>query len=863
MNNFVPSGCEDFDRVRREVMASPTTQENSKYRMLMLYMWVGALQQQCADLRSFFDLDEVVRPPLEEAVAEGDPKANAKMNKWIDDSFACIEKIQKNFTENGPVFTPYTSNLPEQPLEKQREPWPMFQANISNTGHIDAQGATQGEAAWKFPVALGWYGRPHIENNRVYLASPGMRTICFCLDANNGDLIWKTGQLHTYFGIYRYPAIMSSAVSVNNQIVLREVNSHGSNEGQARHLVYLDKKKGKQISKSHAGHMDYRTQYAPMSTNNNYTVYPYGVQDIYATPPVCQNLNRLICANADNTVQKWDINVGDIDVLAEAVLTETTVFQGTTDGYLYALDLETGEMDWKFQTGAPIHTQVVVDNGVVYLTANNGTCYALDEKTGTLLWHNAVEAPMDTVRKQFSTITVHKDTLIFGSTGNTIYSLNKKSGALLWKQEASDWVRSRAVVIEDKIYVATLDGLLTCLTLQGNVVWQKQASTHPILTDLVAYNNQLYLSDGNLRFYCLDTEGNPIWQCTTLESFTQEDGTLIYSDTLSGGTYYQSKPTAADNKVYFGTPAGILYANNADTGEVVWKFEMGAAISVGACYYDGKIYAGQQGGERFFYCVDATDGSLVWKKAIPGGWVWGSATVDDGLLYIPTVDGHALCMDAQNGHIVWMYPTAKSIPAEPAVDGNLVYFGSWSQSVYAFDKKTGDIVWKQNGFWLDSGTLIAYKGKIYLPHHDNIFMAMDGKTGEILCEGNLQEEEKGDYSNFNASPCFYKNKAYFSARSGVGLRGVPLYSQLHCVNPENAEIIWTYPEGGGLPAPATSRDYLYVASGSLPLVHCINPETGEPIWIYKMGNRVEEATLGIYGNLVYVLSSDGYLHAIK
>ena len=69
-------------------------------------------------------------------------------------------------------------------------------------------------------------------------------------------------------------------------------------------------------------------------------VYPFGVHDIYGAPAICQNLNRLICADVNNDRTLWDFNVGDIDVLAEPVVTDDRVLQGTTEGYLYSLNLK-------------------------------------------------------------------------------------------------------------------------------------------------------------------------------------------------------------------------------------------------------------------------------------------------------------------------------------------------------------------------------------------------------------------------------------------------------------------------------------------------------------------------------------------
>ena len=82
-----------------------------------------------------------------------------------------------------------------------------------------------------------------------------------------------------------------------------------------------------------------------------------------------------------------------------------------------------------------------------------------------------------------------------------------------------------------------------------------------------------------------------------------------------------------------------------------------------------------------------------------------------------------------------MFPSARSLLAEPTIEGDLVYFGSWSGTVYAFDKKTGEVAWKTSGTMLDSGTLIAFDDKVYLPNLHNIFNCLDGQTGQLLTDG--------------------------------------------------------------------------------------------------------------------------------
>ena len=93
-----------------------------------------------------------------------------------------------------------------------------------------------------------------------------MHATSFCLDLETGRQICKSTQQHPLLGIYTYPAIASTPVVLEDGIVLWEVNSHSGNKGQAKNLVYLDKKTGKTLARKYAGHVDYRTQYAAVAS---------------------------------------------------------------------------------------------------------------------------------------------------------------------------------------------------------------------------------------------------------------------------------------------------------------------------------------------------------------------------------------------------------------------------------------------------------------------------------------------------------------------------------------------------------------------------------------------------------------------
>ena len=484
---FHSSGNADIDAIRHKVAASPTRENNFRRRSLLLYMWLSALQQQGANTRPFMSVDKRYYL-LEERIAQVSSAERTlllhELTALIDEGYNVMEIIQSRLIEHGPIATPSEGDASDFPDGgDMKAEWPMFQGDIHHTGYTKAPGPRHGRGVWNFPVGLGWYARPVIEDGKVYVASPGMHTTSFCLELETGKEIWKSTQEHPLLGIYKYPAIASTPLVLDDRIVLREVNSHGGNEGQAKNLVYLDKATGKTLDRKYAGHVDYRTQYASVATNGTYMLYPFGVHDIYGSPAICQNFNRLICADLNNNTWIWDFNVGDIDALAEPVVTQDITIVGTMEGYLYALRLDNASSDeriardrriaWKFKASGAVNTQVALANGRVYFGCNGGSVYCLDEKTGKRIWERRVDPVEHRARKHFSTPLVHGDQVYVGAANNHVYALDAETGTVIWATETPDWVRARPVAFGKTILVATVNGKLLCIDSDGMLSWSK------------------------------------------------------------------------------------------------------------------------------------------------------------------------------------------------------------------------------------------------------------------------------------------------------------------------------------------------------------------------------------------------------
>ena len=82
---------------------------------------------------------------------------------------------------------------------------------------------------------------------------------------------------------------------------------------------------------------------------------------------------------------EWAFKTGG-KVFSSPAVYNKTVYIGSGDSSLYAIDKTTGKLLWKFITGGPVHSSPAVYKNVVYFGSYDGFYYALNAKTGKLKW---------------------------------------------------------------------------------------------------------------------------------------------------------------------------------------------------------------------------------------------------------------------------------------------------------------------------------------------------------------------------------------------------------------------------------------------------------------------------------------------
>jgi outer membrane protein assembly factor BamB len=217
--------------------------------------------------------------------------------------------------------------------------------------------------------------------------------------------------------------------------------------------------------------------------------------------------------------------------------------------------------------------------------------------------------------------------------------------------------------------------------------------------------------------------------------------------------FYLSSPAVADGVVYIGSGDGHIYALDARTGALRWKFKTGNVVHASPAVAGGLVYAGSW--DTYFYALKAGDGSVVWKfktgeddKYSNQTGIQGSAAVAGGKVFFGCRDSNFYALEAATGSELWRFNNNGSwVVGSPAISEQAVYFGtSDSTKFHALDSGSGKPL-----FSLDTGTYafssVAVAGSTaYFGTFDGRLRAVDLKakrySGEFETAARKQDGPK-------------------------------------------------------------------------------------------------------------------------
>ena len=288
----------------------------------------------------------------------------------------------------------------------------------------------------------------------------------------------------------------------------------------------------------------------------------------------------------------WKFKTSDIVFESSPVYWEGMIFAGSYDHNMYALDAKTGKLVWKFRTEDKVNSMASIDAGRIYFASKDHNVYCLDAATGTLIWK------YKTYDEVASSPAVHGGRVYIGSFDRNFYCLDAGTGALVWKfaTQGEVYHPNLPLVHDGTVYFTSFDNNLYAVAAgDGKLVWKLKTAEFGNAYAPAFYEGRLYLAtrDGNLLAISLD--GKIEWKFSRM--------------------HVPSLPAFRDNRIYVGFEDYNLYCLDMG-GKVMWKFSAQGSIWLTAVFFGDMVIFPSW--DCNVYCVNARDASVVWKFRTDG-----------------------------------------------------------------------------------------------------------------------------------------------------------------------------------------------------------------------------------------------------
>src|SRR5918996_5647769 len=131
---------------------------------------------------------------------------------------------------------------------------------------------------------------------------------------------------------------------------------------------------------------------------------------------------------------------------------------------------------------------------------------------------------------------------------------------------------------------------------------------------------------------------------------------------------------------------------------VRWRYESPVTLNLTPAFDNERIYLPLAGGT--IVALKAKDGQLYWRSEI-GGELSASPVADETSIYVASETvvqanapaGALRALGREGGVTQWMTPLVRSLRGALTISDGKLFAGGSDGRAYAFDKRTGGVLW--------------------------------------------------------------------------------------------------------------------------------------------------------------------------
>jgi len=258
---------------------------------------------------------------------------------------------------------------------------------------------------------------------------------------------------------------------------------------------------------------------------------------------------------------------------AAPLLHDGTVFAGSSDGTLYALDLFTGKERWRYAVGEETGAPPLAVKGLVVVATHQDAVLAVDARTGAWRWTHRRERKGEAFSIRGIARPLLAQGLLFAAySDGAVSALDPDTGVARWERVVAPKGDQQDVdglaADEERVYAAAYSGAVVALDpATGRTLWEQKVA---LACQVLAGEGQVY-AVGAGKLLALDAR----------------DGAIRWSRAIEAGS--PGRPLRVGARLAVPTGKGLLLVEPLG-GRVAGRFDPGSGVSASPAVAGRRAY---------------------------------------------------------------------------------------------------------------------------------------------------------------------------------------------------------------------------------------------------------------------------------
>ena len=316
-------------------------------------------------------------------------------------------------------------------------------------------------------------------------------------------------------------------------------------------------------------------------------------------------------------------------------------------------------------------------------------------------------------------------------------------------------------------------------------------------------------------------------------------------------------PVVGGGKIYFVTDDGQAHAATLQ-GEKAWSARIPPAegkapgpgeesekLTTPPLYARGLLLAGSGRGNLFAF--DAASGKVKWKYTVGGSllgspnWMEPEGARGARILAVSQASGSVHCVELSGGKPAWVSKPTDRCDGSPGVGSNFVVFGNCASELQVLDSGSGAKVAQIR--FPERGPVaggVAVKGSLaFAGTRDGTLVCADAAKGRVVWTNHF-----GNGEAF-ATPAVAGGKIVCASNDGL----------VACLDKADGVKLWSFTCGDEPLSPAVAGDRVVVSAGGA--LYILNLSDGAKIWSGRPGDRISSPAVA--DGRIYIGTDEGFI----